>query len=119
MSHIAETIIEAIDPFHHPATRRLDSRHAEARKPLEHAIVHHRGQRHTRILNDIHTDKHESRVRLLVPLIAEIKGMDDKMNSHGQVEILCGCPYRIEIGVAKAFPIDWHCAHEYRLHPFP
>ena len=100
--HVLEAIIQPLHPFAHPAGHRLDGRHAQFGKPLEHSVVHHRRQRLARVLNDVHGHVHQAGVDAFVILAAGIVAVHDQVQADAQVQTLGRSPRRVQIGMAQA-----------------
>src|ERR1700694_2281272 len=88
VAEILVAVVDPLEPFPDPSGHRFDRAHAQAREALEHAVVHHRGQRDARILHVHHRDVHEAGIASAVPLAAGVVGMADEMDTHGEVEVL-------------------------------
>src|SRR4029450_9476510 len=69
-------------------------------------VVHHRGYRVARVLNDTHGEIHKPGVAVLKPLTPRIMRVSDQMQPDTQVETLSRSPHGVEVGMTETSAVD-------------
>ena len=116
MAHIAEPIVQPVEPLGNPAAGRLNRGHPQARETLKHAVIDHGGEGHAGVLNDIHAEEHKAGITVAIPFVANVFCMDHQVQSDGNVALLGRCPDGVKVRMAKTFAIYGQGANKDPVH---
>ena len=105
VAHVLVAVLEAFDPLAHPTAHRLDRGRAQLGKAVEHPVVHHRRQRHARVLDDVHGDEHEAGKAVPIPRAAQVVVVRGRVDADRQPQVFGRGPDRIVIGMPEALRV--------------